>query len=74
MGTAALGRMAGDRDEVEVPASAGRWSMAAHLWMEEGAAPIYSRAAREALLALWPVSLPPRGPGRCRNSPAGTAR
>src|SRR5579862_2937375 len=48
--------------------------LAAHLWMEEGAAPIYSRAAREALLALWPVSLPPRGAGRCRNSPGGTAR
>jgi len=48
--------------------------LAGHLWMEEGAAPIYSRAAREALLTLWRVSLPWRGAGRCRNSPGGTAQ
>ncbi|HEY6297923.1 MAG TPA: NUDIX domain-containing protein [Streptosporangiaceae bacterium] len=48
--------------------------LAGHLWMEAGAAPIYSRAAREAALALRRVSLPRRGAGRCRNPPGGTAR
>jgi ADP-ribose pyrophosphatase YjhB (NUDIX family) len=37
--------------------------LAAHLWMEEGAAPIYSRAARAAELALPRVRRPRRGAG-----------
>ncbi len=81
MGTTALGRMAGDLEEVPGPAGGGGWMMvvpmcelAGHLWMEEGAAPIYSRAAREAALVLRWVSFPRRGAGRCRNSPGKTDR
>jgi ADP-ribose pyrophosphatase YjhB (NUDIX family) len=64
------------RPEFEIPfrrvVPAGE--LAGCLWMEEGAAPIYSRAAREAALALRRVRPPSRGAGRCRSSPGKTAR
>src|ERR1700758_4239122 len=67
MGTTALGRMAGDREEVGVPASGGRWSMAWHRassWSaRSGRAPVDGGGRRADLL--------PRRPGGAGRLMAG---